>query len=334
MKFVIIAFALAGLLASDVSAESVRPQGTNVVVRGEGIPRPVQTPLGVVREDELDPSTGIPVAYERERLAVQGPAESNVAPDLLLRLPLPQAAEDVAALQEAVNNLSLAAALQRSDAEVMLRNAGDVGLAALIQWGLYHELPSVRAHSAELLGTWGGQRVLKYLIEAFYSAAYPTIAPYQVRYVATLDQKISQLTGQDYSFPVRRSGQAPEVANQMVLWWNANYGKLPPQLGEPALNANHPQFEAWLREVRSLTLQRRDFEGSNLPEDIASPPLPTEPAGQRAVDLVPTVSGNFGIDRNVSTSLTPSVLKNPAPQRDAPGDFRRRLYEAKLRGEQ
>jgi len=331
MKPVYIAFSLAAILSLGVYAENSSPL---VVVQGQAFPRQVQTPMGLARERQLDPSTGIPVSFEREQLPVLAPAGGNPTVDLQIRLPLPQTAGAAAPLLDAVNNLSLAAALQRSDAEEVLRNAEDAGLAALIQWGLYHELPSVRAHSAELLGMWGGRRVLKYLTEAFYSTAYPTIPPFQVRYVATLDQKISQLTGQNFGFPVRRGAQAPQVAAQMVQWWAANYRELPPQLGEPPLDSRHPQFESYLREVRSLTLQRREFAGASLPPDVAGPPPPVSVGDQSAVDLVATVPGNFGVDRNYSTSLTPSVPKNPAPQRDAPGEFRRKQYEQKLQGRQ
>ncbi|HYG77642.1 MAG TPA: hypothetical protein VEK08_21735, partial [Planctomycetota bacterium] len=226
MKYVHIALALA-LVGAVANAET---SGPPVVVRGEAFPRRVETTVGVAREDQLDPNTGIPVSFEREQ-PIQTAAE-GAAPALQVQLPIPQTAAEATPLQQAINNLRMDAALERSKAEETLRQAGDVGLAALIEWGLYHELPSVRTHSARLLGVWGGQRVLKYLVEAFYSAAFPTIPPYQVQYVATLDQQISNLTGQNFSFPVRRGSQAPEVANKTVLWWTANYEQLPQQLGE------------------------------------------------------------------------------------------------------
>jgi len=255
------------------------------------------------------------------------------APPMEIALPAPRDALEAAAIKQAVDSLrDDADPTNRSQAIETLRSAGDVGLAALVEYGLYNPIPSVRASAVQLLGDLGGRSVLKYLIEAFYSAAQPTIPPYNREYVRALTGQISRLTSQDYYFYERRSNRAPEVAQKMVDWWNANWDKVPLQLGEPILDATRPDYQPLIRAMRTLRLEHHDFGGANLPSDIAGPPIPNTAAENAFVQtfpIIPRVGINTG--QEPSYSHTPTVEKVPAPERDYPGLLRRQEYSERLR---
>jgi hypothetical protein len=154
-----------------------------------------------------------------------------------------------------------------------LQQSGDHGVAVLVAHGLYHDSPLIRARSAELLGTLGGQRVLRELIEAFYASAAPTVPPYQREYVKMLRDQISTITNKDFYFYIRRTARAPEIAAEMVNWWDQHWQTVVPQLGEPELDQTSPYYFEELRILRTLTLVKRDFSNNtNYPASVGVPP--------------------------------------------------------------
>ena len=231
---------------------------------------------------------------------------------------------DLNVLRRAIPQLSDAAdASDRREAIEALRAAGDVGLTMLVQDGLYNTIPSVRTESVELLATMGGTRVLKPLIEAFFSTANSTIPPYQVEYVNMLTGQISRLTGQDFYFYARRTARAPEIAGQMVAWWNINMDRFP-QLGETPIEPTAPNFAQTVRQARTLVLIHRDFGGANLPHEVAAPPQVNSPDAQALINTVngiPRASDNSFTDR-VNPAQEPSVPKIPDDALSAPGKWR------------
>ena len=237
-------------------------------------------------------------------------------------------------LREAIPHLSDAADLSdRSQAIETLHGAGDAGLSILVEDGLYNAIPSIRTRTADLLGTWAGQRALKPLIEAFYAGAYATIPSYQTSYMQMLAGQISRLSGQDYYFYSRRSARAPELAASMLSWWDQNWEQMPAQIGEGALDPSHPNFHAMLKIERTPALIHRDFAGSNLPPEIAGPPQVNSPGEQeflRSIPVIPRGSINSYVDR-ANSGQEPSVLKSPDPALSAPGRFRDELYAERLR---
>ena len=249
-----------------------------------------------------------------------------------VRLPLPQTAEQRAALRQAVDTLAIGGdATARLNAREQLTEAKDAGLAALIEYGLYSEHPDMRARSAELLGELGGRRVLKHLVEAFYSAAQPTIPPYQREYMRVLMREISRLTGNDYTVYIRGTTLAPKLADEMVQWWNANYNQLPPQLGEPALDLKAPDYTASLKRLRTLTLEKKEFGGQNYTADLVGPPPPVTQPAQEFVRYMPNTTTVNDFDRLTSTSQEPIVEKIVPPERDEPGRLREQQYIERLR---
>jgi len=215
------------------------------------------------------------------------------------------------------------------DAQRTLIDLGDMGLAGLAEFGLYHDSPIVRARSAKLLADLGGRRVLKPLIEALYSAAKPTVEPYQVNYVETLLTQISRLTGQSFYAYVRGGTAAPIAAQKTIDWWQEHYVELPPQLGEPKLNMSADHYAADLALARGLKLQRRDFAGSNYaPDWVPSEPPPGEIGAYPPPPLIPR---SLELERNVSSSQEPASEKPVNTQRDEPGIRRQSDYMDKIR---
>jgi hypothetical protein len=294
---------------------------------GPQVPAPANQQEGATAPQIRD-SGEAPTRELRERRVVNDVTPPPPA------LPFPRTEAEINRLREAIPMLSDSAdPSDRTQAIETLHSAGDPGLAILVEDGLYNAIPSIRTRAADLLGTWGGQRVLKPLIEAFYSAAYPTLPSYQIDYVQTLAGQLSRLTNQDFYFYARRSARAPEVAAAMISWWDQNWDRVPPQLGEPELDPTHSGYKEMLKIERSLALIHRDFAGSNLPPEIAGPPQPNSPADQeflRTIPVIPSGSINSYGDR-ANTSQEPTVLKVPDPSRDAPGRFREGLYAERLR---
>jgi hypothetical protein len=101
------------------------------------------------------------------------------------------------------------------------------------------------------------------------------------------------------------------------------------QLGEPLLDPKDPQAVAKLRAMRALNLQRREFPGEGLPLDVALPPQPNTRSEEEFLRTFPVVP-DFTIDRDQSTSFTPTVPKERRPALDAPGEFRRRAYQDRM----
>jgi hypothetical protein len=294
---------------------------------------PLKAPVLDQPPPAAKPQSSAPVAPRADEEPI--PASFS-APLVVPPFDFPQPATEAQgnALRDAIPQLSDSAdPTDRTLAEDALRSAGPVGLSALLKYGLYSPIPSVRTRAANLFSALGGRSVLKHLIEAFYSGAYPTIAPYQVAYIETLATNISRLTGKDFFFYARRSSRAPEVANAMVAWWNDNWRNLPAQLGEPKLDPARADYEALLREVRKLNLIHREFPGGNLPSEALSPPLPPTPAEQQFLNTIPVVPrdsiNNSG--PRVAADQQPVVVKEPAPSRDEPGQIRQQIYLDRLK---
>jgi hypothetical protein len=174
-----------------------------------------------------------------------------VAPRPELSLPLPDDERVAKYLREAVQDLSDEADPGlKPPAMEALRDAGAHGLAILVESGLYNIDPTIRTHSVQMLGTLGQDNVLRYMIEAFQTAASAHIPSDQISYVGELTDWISVLTNGD--FYIRERGAAPVIADEMAAWWNRNWMNVPRQLGEPQLDPEAPDYMAQLKELRRL----------------------------------------------------------------------------------
>ena len=325
---------------SDVRTPNLINPNQRVTVE---VPLPA-TPAPMIRnpKDEIPistnyvaPSAPVAVPVTPGKPEVLPHLGTSLIPTTATTVPVtaPRTEADINRLRRAIPQLSDAAdPADNREASEALRASGDTGLAMLIQDGLYNSIPSVRTHSVELLATLGGTRVLKPLIEAFHAAAVPTIPSYQVGYVTTLTGQISRLTGQDYYFYARRTARAPEIAAQMVSWWNVNLNRFP-QLGEAPIDPNAPNAAQLVRQARTLVLIHRDFGGANLPQEVA-PQLTVDDATTllNGVNGIPRASDNSFTDR-LNTAQEPSVPKIPDDALSAPGKWREEQQAERLREE-
>jgi len=216
------------------------------------------------------------------------------------------------------------------EARRILGDAGDAGLAVLAEYGVYHDSPLVRTRSVDLLAEMGGQRVLKLLIEAFHSAARPTTEPYQLPYMAALIRNISSLSGTEFQANPPGSG-SPGIAAKMEDWWQQHYTKLPPQLGEAALNPGSANYAAKLAAARNLILTRHEFAAAYTPPAVSV--SPSTPAAEPPTAIVPppTIPRNLDQERETSTSQEPAVERPDTTIRDTPGLRRQQEYLEKIR---
>jgi hypothetical protein len=265
---------------------------------------------------------------ERESIAVS--REAPNCPKLEAKLPLPEDPVKLDQLRDAVNGLQAAG---NGDSLNLITASGPEGLGALVRFGLYHQSPIVRARSVQLLSQLGGQSALKALVETFYSAAHPTIPPYQVQFVENLTDQITRLTGHNFHFYVRSGARAPMVAQNMVQWWRQNYAALPPQLGEPELDPKDECYATELADLRALTLERREFAGTSLPADISPKALPGTPTQEGYLTTVPRIPDNLQLERNVphgGEAFAPKPIERGADI-DSPGYQRRLEYTRRMR---
>ena len=229
----------------------------------------------------------INVSYQAPASRIEPATVRRPAAPPEVTLPLPDAAEQ-ARLQDAIDSLRAEESFDtRAVAEATLNTAGDGGLAVLASYGLNHPRPSVRTESARLLASYGGPRVLKYLIEAFWSASVSPTPPYQLAYVKTLSIWISRLTGADFTVYVWRTTEAPQLADDMVAWWNANLLKLPPQMGEPRIDPLSANYRDNLRSMRALNLEKRRYADSTVPAELLGGNIPLAPEERNTYLMMP-----------------------------------------------
>ncbi|HEY3320634.1 MAG TPA: HEAT repeat domain-containing protein [Planctomycetota bacterium] len=297
------------------------PEGVTVLT-----PRPIQDETVSRPPGNQPPNEPAPVnvsVIERE--------EPRTPP--AARMPLPDDPDQLQALINAVELLDSQYPEARTAAINTLSSGGDAGLASLVVYGLYNAHPDVRMTSANLLGSLGGRRVLKSLIEAFFASAAPTIPPYQRQFVEALDHQISALTGQSFYFYPARSARGPEIAARMIAWWRQNYDQMPPQLGEPAIALTDPHYAQDISDLRKLTLEQRAFGGTSYPPDLVGPPQPPTPAEQDFLKTIPNVPRSAVYHRDVMTNGTYVPEQLPSPARDEPGRTRNEIYAERMWGQ-
>jgi len=96
-----------------------------------------------------------------------------------------------------------------------------------------------------------------------------------------------------------------------VAWWEANWDRVPPQLGEPKIDATRHDYMNVLRTLRTLNLVERQFGGSNLPPGITTPLDPPRPVDEQFRKDFPTAK------RESINSTDDRVRKIPTLPRDS-----------------
>lgn len=120
-------------------------------------------------------------------------------------------------------------------------------------------IAEARAICAELLGDFGARKAIKALLESFYSVMPEEgeVAWFQRPYIRALRVALPRLTGVAFPDVEPRSPLVQEALRAYLGWYEQNFDLLPPQLGEPYLDPQDPDYMAKLEELRAPVLVKR-----------------------------------------------------------------------------
>lgn len=164
----------------------------------------------------------------------------------------------------------------RRDGKERLRALGSVVVPDLAK-ALGGSTAEARAICAELLGDFGARNAIKALLESFYSVMPEEgeVAWFQRPYIRALRDALPRLTGMAFPGVEPRSPLVQEALRAYLGWYDQNFDLLPPQLGEPELDRQDPDYMAKLEELRALVLVKRAYPA---PPALAEAESATEPA--------------------------------------------------------
>jgi hypothetical protein len=180
---------------------------------------------------------------------------------------------------------------KRGEAKRRLEKEGEVIIPVLVE-GLNHKRTEARAAVADLLGEMNARNTVKQLVESFYAALPDSGRPayYQTVYIRALGAALAKLTGETYITTEAKNELVQNACKQYIDWYNANYDRLPKQVGEPDIKATDPDYVKKLKEARQLKLAKRDWPTPVSPAVIAtgdekSAKLPPEAPTETKTDI-------------------------------------------------
>jgi len=159
--------------------------------------------------------------------------------------------------------------------------------------GINHTSVFARSACMTLVAQFNGRAAVKQVIEVFFAAMPESdaAATWQVPFIRAIKATLPAISGQSFI-----TGEADKLSVQDGLkkyidWYQANYDRLPPQLGEQKLDATDPEYDKKLKEARALKLAKRSWPRPPMPSDLAVGPnkqnvRPAQPegSGERPAD--------------------------------------------------
>ena len=148
----------------------------------------------------------------------------------------------------------------------------DLGPDALpyIVAGLQNDSVDARCACMRLLGQFGdkGKAAVKAALESFYSVMPErgAAADYHVPFIRAIKETLPVITGQRLLEADPKSSQVQDGLRLYIEWYNTNYTSLPPQLGEPAINATDIDHDKKIKDARALKLERKKWAPPADPE--------------------------------------------------------------------
>ena len=141
--------------------------------------------------------------------------------------------------------------------------------------GTYHVNVDARSACLYLIGQLSGRSAVKQVIEVFYAAMPETgeAATYQVPFIRAIKETLPAITGESINFGEPRMTLVQDSLKAYVDWYNANYDRLPPQLGDPVIEPTDPEYGKKLKEARKLNLVKREWPRPPMPTDIIGGPV-------------------------------------------------------------
>lgn len=153
--------------------------------------------------------------------------------------------------------------------------------------GCHHVNVEARAACMSLVGQLNGRSATKQTIEVFYAAMPESGEPatYQVPFIRAIKSTLSTITGQSFITVEPDRPLVQEGLKRYIKWYEENYDRLPPQLGEEPIEATDPDYMDKLKKARALELKKKSWPRPPMPADITttgkpgpgnSRPQPTE----------------------------------------------------------
>jgi hypothetical protein len=163
--------------------------------------------------------------------------------------------------------------------------------------GIQHQNVEARSTCMSLVGQLNGRTAVKQVIEVFYSAMPENDAApsYQVPFIRSIKETLPAITGQSFIYVQPDKALVTDGLKKYVAWYNENYDRLPPQLGEPKIEATDPDYAKKLKEARKLKLEKKSWPRPASPADLVTgtktpPASDSERPGDKAFkDTVKTV---------------------------------------------
>ncbi|MBE7465173.1 MAG: hypothetical protein HS116_16980 [Planctomycetes bacterium] len=201
------------------------------------------------------------------------------------------------AFDKAVKGLGSEKPSDREAAKAKLKSLGkDVipGLAKLLQ----HSDAETRRTACDLLNDLNAKNAIKQLVETLYAVMPGSgqAASYQRQYVRSLKTALQTTTGQAFISVEPSSPLVQDGLKKYVEWYNANFDRLPPQIGEPEIEPTDPKYYEKLKEARALKLEKREWPRPPMSADIvtgekppAKPETYTRPEDKKYEEQFPVV---------------------------------------------
>jgi hypothetical protein len=125
-----------------------------------------------------------------------------------------------------------------------------------------------------LVGQLNGRSAVKHVIEVFYSAMPDTgeAATYQVPFIRAAKATLPAITGQSFINVEADKSLVQDGLKKYIEWYEKNYDRLAPQLGEQEIEPTDPEYDKKLAAARKLKLAKKSWPRPPLPADIVSSP--------------------------------------------------------------
>ncbi len=152
--------------------------------------------------------------------------------------------------------------------------------------GTQHTNVEARSACMTLVGQFNGRTAVKQVIEVFYSAmpdndAAPT---WQVPFIRAIKETLPAISGQTFIMVQPDKALVADGLKKYITWYEDNFDRLPPQLGEPKLDPTDPDYTKKLKEARKLKLEKKDWPRPPMPADLVSGKSPPASQSERPAD--------------------------------------------------
>jgi hypothetical protein len=136
--------------------------------------------------------------------------------------------------------------------------------------GCYDGNVDARTACMSLLGQLSARNAVKQAIEVFFAAMPESGEPasYQVPFLRAVRTTLPILTGQSFINVEPSSSLVQNGLRDYIKWYEDNYDRLPPQLGEKKLDATDPEYLEKLQEARKLKLEKKSWPRPPMSADM------------------------------------------------------------------